>query len=203
MMRGKAFSCCSRLILVAVVLSFVLCSSSDAAEFCADVVQSTAQEVLKGRFFIKGDDFRQEINIKGEKQITIFRKDKGVVWILMPEDKMYMEMPRLARAKSVPHVDQLKIEEMAEKKYLGKEKVSGYACEKYRYIYHDKSMGTMTQWFSKKLNFPVKIETSGPSGHMTTEYKNINEKRLSNSWFEIPQGYEKMSMPGMMPAWGK
>jgi len=133
-MRKKAFSCFNLLIVAAAVSSFVLCGSSDAAEFSADMVQSMAQEVFKGKVFVKGNNFRQEINMKGEKQVTIFRQDKGVVWILMPEGKMYMEMSSLAQAKNVPQVDQRKIEEMAERKYLGKEKVNEYVCEKYRYI---------------------------------------------------------------------
>jgi outer membrane lipoprotein-sorting protein len=55
----------------------------------------------------------------------------------------------------------------------------------------------MTQWFSKKLNFPIKMEMDGPSGHVTTEYKNIKENGLSSSLFEIPAGYQKMPMPAM------
>jgi hypothetical protein len=39
---------------------------------------------FNGKMYLKGDNIRQEMNISGEKQITIFRKDKGVVWILMP-----------------------------------------------------------------------------------------------------------------------
>ena len=198
-MREKAFLSFNLLIVAAVVSSFVLYGSSDAAEFSADMVQRTAQEVFKGKVFVKGNNFRQEINMKGEKQVTIFRQDKGVVWILMPEGKMYMEMHSLAQTKNVPQVDQRKIEKMAEKKHLGKEKVNGYVCDKYRYLYHVKGLGTMTQWFSNKLNFPIKMEMDGPSGHMITEYRNINEKRLSNSLFEVPPGYEKMPMPGMIP----
>jgi hypothetical protein len=32
---------------------------------------------------------------------------------------------------------------------------------------------------------------------MTSEYKNIEEKKLPTSLFEIPAGYQKMSIPGM------
>jgi len=66
-----------------------------------------------------------------------------------------------------------KLEEVATKENLGKEKVNGYACDKYRFTFNDKSMGTMTQWFSKKLNFPIKSVMMGSQGEISTEYKNI------------------------------
>lgn len=95
-------------------------------------------------------------------------------------------------------VDPDEIDKMGEKKYLGKEKVNGYMCSKYRYILHDKSSGTAIYWISKKLNFPVKMEMDGQSGHMVMEYRNISEKTVPASLFNIPDGYQKMSMP-MMP----
>jgi hypothetical protein len=37
----------------------------------------------------------------------------------------------------------------------------------------------------------------GSSGPMSMEYKNIQEKKLPDSLFKIPAGYQKMSMPSM------
>jgi outer membrane lipoprotein-sorting protein len=187
----------SLLFVATVLLCFALSSPGYAVEFSADMVQTTPQGVFKGKFFVKENNFRQETEMQGQKQIMIFRHDKDTVWMLMPREKMYMEMKSDPKAQNVPQVDHRTIENMAEKKYLGTETVNGYVCEKNQYIYHDKSMGTMTQWFSKELNFPIKMEMDGPSGHMTSEYKNIKEKKLSDSLFEIPTGYQKMSIPGM------
>lgn len=187
------------LSVAAVFLCLVLYSPAYAAEFSADMVQTTPQGVFKGKFFVKEDNFRQETEMAGEKQIMIFRHDKDTVWMLMPGEKMYMEMKSDPKAQNIPQVDHRTIEDMAEKKYLGTETVNGYVCEKNQYIYHNKSMGTMTQWYSKELNFPIKMEMEGPSGHMTSEYKNIKEEKLSSSLFEIPADYQKMPMPGMMP----
>ncbi len=111
---------------------------------------------------------------------------------------MYMEMPGMGDAVNDPEYEK-KLEQLAEKKHLGKERASGYVCKKYEYVYHDKSIGTLTQWFSEKLNYPIKTEMKGQPGgtDMLTEYKNIKEKRLPDSLFEIPPGYTKMSIPGM------
>lgn len=198
-MCRKAYSSFHRTFILIGVFSVFLLGSSHAAEFSADMVLSTPQGVHTGKVFYKGNNFRQEMDIQGEKQITIFRQDKDLIWVLMPQAKMYMEMSGQTQTGNVPEVGPHRIEQMAEKKYLGEETVNGYACETYQYVYHDKSMGTMTQWFSKKLNFPIKLETQGPSGHTRTEYKNINETSPANVLFEIPAGYQKMGVPGMMP----
>lgn len=202
-MLKKVCSYLCLLTVTAILASLAPFTSCYGAEFSADFIQKMPQGVHKGKAFFKENKFRQDINMGGNKQVMIFRMNTGVAWILMPEQRMYMEMPGFAGAKNAPQVDQQKLEEMAEKKLLGKEKMNGYMCEKYLFTYHDKSFGTMTQWFSKKLNFPVKMEMDGPSGQLTTEYKNIKEKSLPDSLFEVPEGYQKMSIPGMMKSMGQ
>jgi len=170
--------------------------SINAAEFSADMINSSPMGKIEGKIFFKEGNFRQEMMMGGQKQITIFRKDKGVVWVLMPAQMMYMEMQAGSRQNMVP-VDPDEIDKLRGKKYLGKEKVNGYMCSKYRYTLHDKSSGTAIYWISDKLNFPIKMQTQGTSGSMSMEYRNIQEKTVPASLFNIPDGYQKMSMPMM------
>jgi outer membrane lipoprotein-sorting protein len=58
-------------------------------------------------------------------------------------------------------------------------------------------MGTLTQWISKKFNYPIKTEYKSSSGSMLTEYKNIQEGNVKDSLFEVPGDYMLMSVPGM------
>jgi len=114
--------------------------------------------------------------------------------MLQPEQKMYFEMqtPEAGIVKTDEVLDKI-----ADKKHMGTEKVNGYKCDKYEIIYHDRSLGKMSQWFSKKLNYPIKIIYNGPQGEMVVEYKNIKQGKVDSSLFEIPPGYEKMKIPGM------
>lgn len=179
----------------------VLALSVNAAEISADMIHKSPMGSFKGKMFLKGDNLRQEMNIKGEKQITIFRKDKGVVWVLMPGQMMYMEMMAGSQNNMTP-VDPNELEKIGKKKFIGKEEVNGYMCSKYHYLFNDPSVGAATYWISEKLNFPVKMEMDGPSGHMVTEYLNIQEKTVPDALFNIPSGYQKMSMP-IMPGMQK
>jgi len=189
----------SRLMLFIVSLFIIglgIAVPGNAEEFSADMIQKSPMGNTNGKVFVKGEKFRQEMNMGGKKQIMIFQKDKGVVWVLMPELKMYMEMSAGGQQNMAPATPE-EMEKMGDKKYLGEEKVNGYKCKKYRYTSNDPSVGTTTMWISKKLNFPIKTEMEGSSGTMSMEYKNIQEKKLPDSLFEIPAGYQKMSMPSM------
>jgi hypothetical protein len=178
------------------IASKVLWVSMATADITADMVHKSPMGTFKGKMFLKGDNLRQEMIIKGEKQITIFRKDKGVVWILIPGQMMYMELSADSQ-KSMAPVDPDELEKMGKKTFIGKEKVNGHMCSKYHYTFNDPSIGDSTYWISEKLNFPVKMEMEMPSGHMVMEYRNIQEKTMPDSIFNIPSGYQKMSMPIM------
>ena len=178
------------------IIGLGIAVSGNAAEFSADMIQKSSMGNTKGKVFVKGENFRHEMTMGGEKQIMIFQKDKGVVWVLMPQLKMYMEMTAGGQQDMAPPTPE-EMEKMGDKKYLGEEKVNGYKCKKYRYTSKDPSVGTTTMWISKKLNFPIKTEMEGSSGPMSMEYKNIQEKKLPESLFKIPAGYQKMSMPSM------
>lgn len=188
----------SRVMVLGIFISWVIFSGMAlAAEFSADLIIDNPQGKCAGKVYVKGDKIRQEISKHGMKQVIILRLDRGVTWNLMPDQRMYMEIQGTGKGATDPEIDN-KIKDMAEKKSLGKEKVGGYVCEKYQYIYHDKSSGVLTQWHSKKLGYPIKTEYKAPAYHTLIEYKNINEKRLPNSLFEIPSGFQKMQLP-MMP----
>lgn len=185
------------MVLGIFISSIVLSSMASAAEFSADLIIDNPQGKFAGKVYIKGDKIRQEILKEDMKQVVILRLDKGVTWTLMPENKMYMEISGIGKKATDPEIEE-KIKDMAEKKSLGKEKVNGYICEKYQYVYHDKSLGVLTQWLSKRLNYPIKTEYKAAAYNMVTEYKNIKEERIPDSLFEIPSGYQKMQLP-MMP----
>ncbi len=184
------------MFLAIVVTGIFLSGMSLAAEFTADMISKGPEGTFEGKVYVKGEKRRQESAHGGERVVTIIRQDKGVLWNLMPEERMYMEMPLIPTALDKAEAKKTS-KEIAEKTYLGKERVNEYVCEKYTYTYRGKSEGTMTQWVSKELNLPIKTEMKDPKGTMHIEYKNIKREKLPNSLFEIPKGYTKFEIPGM------
>ena len=53
----------------------------------------------------------------------------------------------------------------------------------------------MYQWIATDINFPVK--TASVDGSWTTEYKNIKMGGQPDDLFEVPDGYQKSTMPNM------
>lgn len=186
---------------VLLITTLILPISRSGADFSADMINTSPMGTINGKAYFKEGNFRQEMVMGGANQVTIFRKDKGLVWLLMPDQMMYMEMDGDGGQNMGP-VDPDELEKMGKMEYLGKEKVNDYLCKKYRFTHNDPSFGTGTIWISEKLNFPVKMEMDGPSGHMVTEYRNISEKTVPDALFNIPSGYRKMAMP-MMPGMQK
>ena len=163
-----------------------------AAEFSADLIQKMGDEVKKGKIFVKDNKMRMEF----EEGITIMDLATGKTITIQPEEKMYIEMPGMGPMATVDQSDK-ELSKIATKKHVGTDKINGYKCDKYLITYHDKTMGKMIQWHSKKLKYPIKIVYNGPQGEMVTEYTNIKEGGVSNSLFKVPRGYKKMAIPSM------
>jgi hypothetical protein len=172
---------------------------AQAGEFSADMVITPGTgQAMKGKIYVKGNRTRNEIQSGADKTVNIMDNDAKKVWVLIPDQKMYMEMqPTPEMAASSQKREEL--EKMADMKVLGTEKVEGYECDKILYAYRDKSMGVMTQWIARELGYPIKIFYEGAQGKTTLEYKNIKKGGVSDSLFSVPPDYQKMSMPGGPP----
>jgi hypothetical protein len=183
-MKNKRFSV---LVLLAFAFTAIICvGTARAVEFSADmVIQPKGDEAMTGKIFVKGDKVRQETSEEGEAQIMIIRPDKKVTWMLTPDDKTYMEMPYQSEDKTF---EEWTAEKEKSAKFLGEETVSGLACKKYESI--DDGEKTFF-WISKQFPFPIKVEDA----EVTMEYKNVKEGPIAESLFELPAGYQKMSMP--------
>lgn len=183
-------------VLVAIICLPVFAGAAQAGDFQADVVQKTQGMEMKGKFYVKDNKTRMDMNMMGQKTSTITRMDKKVVWVVQHNEGMYIEMPVKAGSPQTLQFDE-ELKKIAVKKKIGSEEVNGFKCDKYEIVYHDKQMGKMITWISKKLNFPIKTVHHGPQGDMYTEYKNIKVGKVKDSLFETPQGFQKMSMPVM------
>ncbi|WAC08112.1 MAG: DUF4412 domain-containing protein [Thermodesulfobacteriota bacterium] len=182
------------------VLVFLSALSSWAAEFSADMIQKMQGQTQTGKVFIKGKKMRMEMNTPGNtgnKMVHIMLPEENKTIIIMTEEKTYMEMKATNNPGSPPSSNKEDLEKVATFKQLGTETINGYLCDRYQVIFHDKNQGTMTQWYSKKLNFPIKMVSQGPQGEIVTEYQNIKEDAIPDTNFLIPPDYQKMPMPGM------
>jgi hypothetical protein len=178
------------------IAALVFAWTTSAAEFQADFIQKHETMEIKGKFYIKNNKMRTDMKMMGQQMSMITRMDKNVSWNVQHDAKMYFEMPIPPESDVALRPDE-ELAKIAVKKKIGSETINGYACDKYEIIFNDKSKGKIEQWVSRKLNFPIKIVYHGPAGVMTTEYYNIQSGSVDSSLFEVPRGFQKMSVPTM------
>jgi hypothetical protein len=184
-------------VILGIVLLFGIIFSPllQAKDFCADMESKTnnGQVMTLGKMCVKGKKSRHEMNQGGRTMIMINRPDKHVAWSLMPQSKQYMEMP-INEEEMEGQPENWNQNLKKEGKFLGKETVNGVECNKYELREENEKV---TYWISRKDDIPVRIL----SNEMEVNYKNIRTDSISNSLFEIPNGYHKLSIPnipGMM-----
>jgi len=182
------------IIAISLCILFVfIAGTALALDFSADTVTTTGQHKVSGKIYYTDDKFRTDI--KSPQDMTmIARQDKKVVWNIMHDQKMYMEMP--IREENKPRVNK-EFEGEIERKLIGKETIDGHPTEKYLITYKVRDNSNQVyQWIATDINFPIKTEDV--DGNFTQEYKNIEMGKQDDSLFEVPSGYKKFDVPGGM-----
>jgi outer membrane lipoprotein-sorting protein len=191
-MFRKPQAAASAFILTLVLL---LAGAAQGAEFSATMITTAGGHETQGKIFVKGDKFRNEMQAGGGTQISIVRLDKKVMWVIMPAEKTYMEMPLNPQATQQMMIEKPEEQEL---KLLGTETVNGYKTEKYETsVKHRGKVVKQYIWLSKKLGMPIKVAAADGSHSM--EYRDIQEGGVPDALFKPPKGYQKMQMPMGMP----
>jgi hypothetical protein len=204
MLRWTArISCFCALMLAA---SFVVAQ----AEFSADIVdlQKPGTPTTAKIFFAK-DKLRIESQSAsahgGGVVIMNFATQTGTV--LIAQQHMYMEMPWQAQGQRMGYASaffqtgdvenacgdwQKMGHAQGSCHKVGSDTVNGRSTVKYETTNASGDVGHF--WLDPKLRFPVKWEGKSNNG----ELRNIQEGAQPASLFEIPAGFTKMDMGGMM-----
>ena len=170
----------------AVMLVFSLSASVFAVDFSADVVTTQGGKTFNAKVFVSGEKSRME----APGSISISRVDKKVVWMLMPDQKMYMEQPFDPKKMSTAAE---KVEGEVERTPLGKDTVDGKTADKYKVTYEiEGTKNEMFQWTESGSSLPLK--SAALDGSWSVEYRNIKTGPQPDSLFELPPDYKKFSM---------
>lgn len=137
----------------------------------------------------------------GQQMIAITRHDKKVVWNLMPEDKMYIEMSMgqsAAKKEEKTDLSTYKIEQTP----MGQETLNGIVMNKGKMIMTGKDGSKMGgfMWTTKE-GIIAKMDAlsveKGKKDRFKLEKSNLKIGKQPADLFEIPKGYEKMDMGAM------
>lgn len=175
--------------LLTFIMLLAMSATLTAAEFSAQMVLKDRDRVMPGRIFVKDGKMRQEFLDEKGHTVTIVRRDKKVVWVLLPFDRTYLEMPL---GLELPG-QFLQIPPGTAKRRVCTEEVNGYKVERFDVTIMGVKGGPQRQtfWISEKLGLPIK--TVCAERQFAVEYKNIREGKQEDRLFEVPPEYKKIS----------
>jgi hypothetical protein len=179
------------------------------AEFSAEIVDlQKSGTPTQAKIYFAKDKMRieaQTASAHGSAVIINYATQTGDV--VMAQQHMYMEMPMQAQSQRMGYASaffqagdvenacgdwQRMGHEGSSCHKVGSETVNGRSTVKYETT---NASGDVSHfWLDPKLRFPVKWEGKNSSG----ELRNIQEGAQPASLFEIPGGFVKMDMGGMM-----
>jgi hypothetical protein len=175
------------------------------AEYSADSYTETAQITIKEKVYAAPGKIRKEQQMGEDMPVSIIRMDKGIMWMLIPEEKMYMEMSIKQGQKKSSDVDLSKYQ--IERTEMGKEVVDGHEAAKFKVIMTDpdgKKLGGF-QWIVSP-GIQIKLDAVSKDGNskerIKMELTNLKIAKQDPALFEIPADYNKMVMPDF-PGMGK
>lgn len=167
---------------------------SVAAEFTADMTETTDDEVRTYKMYVKNDLYRMELDEEGSEVIVLVDQATGLTRVLMPAEMMYMEMASddMQSLMNDPFQAAKYTEKIGEKVKIGAERIAGYDCDVYAIRSGNDEL--MRMWISKKLDFALKIAITGENTR-SMKLSNIDVSDLDDELFVMPAGYTKTSIP--------
>ena len=162
------------------------------AEFSASMLVKDDAKIMPGKIQVSNGKLRQEFTDERGQTITIVRPDLKVVWVILPLQGSYMEMPLTARLPGqfiqIPP-------QAAGKRLVGQERLNGYDTEKYEVsVPVGRGLEKQTYWVAVKLGLPIKMESR--ERRFSLEYNSIREEKVPEPRFNLPPGVKKLDAIG-------
>jgi outer membrane lipoprotein-sorting protein len=166
------------------------------AEFSAKMVLTQQGQDMPGKIYVKDKKMRQEFLDDRGHTITIVRRDKNRVWVIMPSENTYVDMPL---GLHLPGQFLQIPPEAVSKRQVGSEELGGYQVDRIEVTLRGGPQGITRQtfWVAPKLGVPIK--TVSADRQYAIEYRDIKENKLEDRLFEVPPGCRKAATVSELP----
>ena len=164
-------------------------------QFVADQLTQSGGHIHRGSLYYRDDMWRIEHNDPGSIEVTIVRKDKGLMWLLLGRTKQFATMPY--EESTVSLLERSMAHEIS-RETIGTEILDGHPTTLFLItIQEGKEDVIYYQWWAEDLQLPLRLARK--DGAWVVQYKNVKLRSLSPRLFEIPLNYrpiESSSPPG-------
>jgi len=161
-------------------------------EFSASMLVKDDAKIMPGKIQVSNGKLRQEFADEVGQTITIVRPDLKVVWVILPRQGCYMEMPLTTKLPG--QFIQIPPQAVG-KRLVGQERLNGYDTEKFEVgVPVGRGLEKQTYWVAAKLGLPIKMECR--ERRFSLEYKSIREEKVPEQRFILPPGLKKLDSIG-------
>src|SRR5215813_13838212 len=170
--------------LACLVASSVLIGgvSAQALEFTADRFTKSEGHTRKAVIYYRDNMWRIEHHSLGPVNVSIVRKDKQVVWLLLSRMKHFKTVPYDAEQDLMVTE---KLEGEVSREEIGTETREGHPTTLYEVT---TKRGERTevyyQWLAIDIRFPMRLMKK--DGSWSVEYQHVKIRTLSDSLFQLP-----------------
>jgi hypothetical protein len=179
-----------RQLLIGVILGIWLLAgpSALALEFTADQITKIDGKTHKAFIYYRDQMWRIEHHSLGPVNVSIVRKDKRVVWLLLS---------RMKHFKTVPYDPEqdLRVTERLEgeisRQEIGTEQREGHPTILYDVTTKQgERVESYYQWVATDIHFPMKLAKK--DGSWIVEYQHVKLRSVSDYLFQLPVNFQPL-----------
>ncbi len=175
-------------ILLTLLLVLVTRGPVWALEFSADQVMKSNGKTHVSNIFYRDDRWRLEHQDTGPVNVTIVRKDKQVMWMLISRLKHYKQVPY--DAAQDPKVQEALAGEVS-RDPIGAETLDGHPTTLYEVrVQEGNQADVYYQWLATDIHFPLKLMKK--DGSWSVEYRRVRLGHLSDFLFQLPVNFQPL-----------
>ncbi len=159
-----------------------------ALEFTADRITKIDGRTGKAVIYYRDDMWRIEHHSLGPVNVSIVRKDKQVVWLLLSRMKHFKTMPYSAEQDLMVTE---KFDGEVSREEIGTETREGHPTVLYEVT---TKRGERTevyyQWLATDIHFPMKLAKK--DGSWIVEYQHVKLRSVSDYLFQLPVNFQPL-----------
>lgn len=175
-------------ILLVLLLVLVVPGPAWALEFSADQIMRVNGKTHVSNIFYRDDRWRLEHQAVGPVSVTIVRKDKQVMWMLLSRLKHYKEMPY--NAEQDPKVQETLDGEIS-RSVIGTETLDGHPTTLFEVrVQTGGRTEEYYQWLATDIRFPLKLMKK--DGSWSVEYRRLRIGHVSDFLFQLPVNFQPL-----------
>src|SRR5438034_6779860 len=171
-----------RVVALGLIAGLFTTAPAWALEFSADLITRANGKTRVSNLYYRDDRWRLEHQDPGPVNVTIVRKDKQVMWMLLSRLKHYKEVP--FEPAQTPKVHE-QLEGETSRSAIGTETLDGHPTTLYEIRVQDgEKTSDYYQWLATDIHFPLKLMKK--DGSWSVEYRRVRVGPLSDFLFQLP-----------------